>query len=107
MSICVILLYCIQRREGDVFLATKETLTNLKKNVESYIGQKVILKTNKGRKRVFVKEGVLEEVYPNIFVVRIDRGLNSERKVSYSYSDILTETVEITLCSDASKIQAS
>ncbi|WP_432662518.1 Veg family protein [Wukongibacter baidiensis] len=88
-------------------MATKETLTNLKKNVESYIGQKVILKTNKGRKRVFVKEGVLEEVYQNIFIVRIDRGLNSERKVSYSYSDILTETVEITLCSDASKIQAS
>tara|TARA_B100000965_G_C19063512_1_gene528922 strand:+ start:152 stop:463 length:312 start_codon:yes stop_codon:yes gene_type:complete len=103
----MIILYCIHRKEGDVFLATKETLTKLKKNVESYIGQKVILKTNKGRKRVFVKEGVLEEVYPNIFVVRIDRGLNSERKVSYSYSDILTETVEITLCNDDSKIQAS
>jgi uncharacterized protein Veg len=88
-------------------LATKETLAKLKKNVENYIGQKVILKTNKGRKRVFVKEGVLEEVYANIFVVRIDRGLNSERKVSYSYSDILTETVEITLCSNDSKIQAS
>ncbi|SHJ58362.1 Veg family protein [Paramaledivibacter caminithermalis] len=88
-------------------MATKETLAELKKNVESYIGQKVILKTNKGRKRVFVKEGVLEEVYPNIFVVRIDRGLNSERKVSYSYSDILTETVEITLCGNQLKIQAS
>ncbi|MCT4566183.1 MAG: Veg family protein [Maledivibacter sp.] len=88
-------------------MATKETLAKLKKNVENYIGQKVILKTNKGRKRVFVKEGVLEEVYANIFVVRIDRGLNSERKVSYSYSDILTETVEITLCSNDSKIQAS
>lgn len=88
-------------------MATKETLTKLKRNVENYIGQKVVLKTNKGRKRVFVKEGVLEEVYPSIFVVRIDRGLISERKVSYSYSDILTETVEITLCCNDSKIQAS
>jgi uncharacterized protein Veg len=88
-------------------LATRETLIELRKNVENCLGQKVILKTNKGRKRIFVKEGVLEEVYPSIFVVRIDRGLSSERKVSYSYSDILTETVEITLCSNDRKIQAS
>lgn len=88
-------------------MATKETLSQLKKNVENCLGQKVVLKTNKGRKRVFVKEGVLEEVYPSIFVVRIDGGKNSERKVSYSYSDILTETVEITLCSNDTKIHAS
>ncbi|MDK2917780.1 MAG: hypothetical protein PWQ37_513 [Candidatus Petromonas sp.] len=88
-------------------MATRETLIELRKNVENCLGQKVILKTNKGRKRIFVKEGVLEEVYPSIFVVRIDRGLSSERKVSYSYSDILTETVEITLCSNDRKIQAS
>jgi len=90
-----------------IFLATRDTLTELRKSVESCLGQKVVLKTNKGRKRVFVKEGVLEEVYPSIFVVRIDRGLNSERRVSYSYSDILTETVEITLCDTDTKIQAS
>ncbi len=88
-------------------MATKETLTELRRNVESCIGQKVILKANKGRKKVLIKEGVLEEVYPNIFVIRIDSGLNSERKVSYSYSDILTETVEITLCDTERKIQAS
>ncbi len=88
-------------------MATRETLTDLRRNVESCLGQNVVLKTNKGRKRVFVKEGVLEEVYPSIFVVRIDRGLTSERRVSYSYSDILTETVEITLCDTDTKIQAS
>ncbi len=100
-------LYCIQLKDGDVFLATRETLTQLRKNVESCIGQKVILKANKGRKKVLIKEGVLEEVYPSIFVIRIDSGLNSERKVSYSYSDILTETVEITLFGTEIKIQAS
>lgn len=88
-------------------MATKETLTQLRRRVEDCLGQKVLLKTNKGRKKVFVKEGILEEVYPSIFVVRIDRGLSSERKVSYSYSDILTETVEITLCNEDRKIQAS
>jgi uncharacterized protein Veg len=78
-------------------LATKETLSIIKKNVQDCIGEKVILKTNKGRKKVLVKEGVLEEVYSNIFIVRINNGLESERTVSYSYSDVLTETVEIKL----------
>lgn len=76
-------------------MATKETLQEIRRSVKTCIGQKVILKTNKGRKKVQVREGVLEEVYPNVFIVRIDGGLMSERMVSYSYSDILTETVEI------------
>jgi len=78
-------------------LATKETLSIIKRNVQDCIGEKVVLKTNKGRKKVLVKEGVLEEVYSNIFIVRINNGLDSERTVSYSYSDVLTETVEIKL----------
>ncbi len=78
-------------------MATKETLSIIKRNVRDCIGEKVILKTNKGRKKVLVKEGVLEEVYSNIFIVRINNGLESERTVSYSYSDVLTETVEIKL----------
>jgi len=88
-------------------LATRETLTEIRNNVKDCIGKKVILRTNKGRKKVHVKEGVLEEVYPSVFIVRIDDGLVSERKVSYSYSDILTETVEITLSSTSEKIQVS
>lgn len=78
-------------------MATKETLSRIKQSVQACIGEKVVLKTNKGRKKVLVKEGVLEEVYSNIFVVRINNGLESERTVSYSYSDVLTETVEIKL----------
>jgi len=76
-------------------LATKETLQEIRRNVENCVGQKVVLKTNKGRKKVQVREGVLEEVYPSVFTVRIDEGLLSERMLSFSYSDILTETVEI------------
>lgn len=78
-------------------MATKETLSQIKRSVQECIGEKVVLKTNKGRKKVLVKEGVLEEVYSSIFVVRINNGLDSERTVSYSYSDVLTETVEIKL----------
>lgn len=80
-----------------IYLATRETLTVIKKNVENCLGQKVSLRTNKGKRKVNVREGVIEDAFPSVFTVRIEDGLNSARTVSYSYSDILTETVEVTL----------
>lgn len=87
--------------------ANSNTLAEIRKSVENFVGEKVRLKANKGRKKVSVKEGILEKTYPNIFVVCIDGGYNTVRRVSYSYSDILTETVEITVCNNEKRIQVS
>lgn len=88
-------------------MANKNTLAEIRKSVESCVGEKVRLKANKGRKKVSVKEGILEKTYPNIFVVCVDGGFDSVRRVSYSYSDILTETVELTVCDNEKRIQVS
>ncbi|HHY13932.1 MAG TPA: Veg protein [Thermoanaerobacterales bacterium] len=72
-------------------------LLRIKKDIESNVGQRVRLKSNRGRRRIVEREGILEKTYPNIFVVRIDEDTDTERKVSYSYTDILTETVEVTI----------
>lgn len=85
----------------------RNSLDKIKQNVESCVGKKVRLKANKGRKKTTIREGILEDAYPNIFVVKIDGGYNSSRRVSYSYSDILTETVEVTICNEDRKIQIS
>ena len=82
-------------KEGDG-LADRNTLNEIRKSIEGFVGQQVTLKANKGRKRIMIREGILENTYPSIFVVRIDGDYNSVRRVSYSYSDILTETVEVT-----------
>jgi uncharacterized protein Veg len=39
-------------------------------------------------------EGILERTYPNVFVVYLDKQ-NAVRRVSYTYADVLTETVEL------------
>lgn len=84
-----------------VTLLEKNDLAKIRKDVEGSIGKKVILKANKGRKRTTTREGILEEAYPSLFVVRICNQFDSVRRVSYTYSDILTETVEVTICDDA------
>jgi len=47
------------------------------------------------------KIGVLENTYPSIFVVRIDEP-NYNQRLSFSYADVLTETVELALLKDGS-----
>ncbi len=89
-------------------LEGKNQLQEIRKNIEGYVGQKIVLKANKGRKKTTVREGILENTYPSIFIVRIDGKFDdSVRRVSYSYSDILTETVEITVCTDNKRIKVS
>lgn len=83
-----------------------DSLTRIRKDLEGCIGRNVILRANKGRKRIVVREGVLESVYPNLFVVKISNEYDSIRRVSYTYSDVLTSTVEVTICEEDEKEQA-
>jgi len=54
------------------------------------------LKANGGRRKTIQRIGVLEETYPSVFIVKLDQETNAYERVSYSYTDVLTETVQIT-----------
>ncbi len=88
-------------------MATRQTLDDIKRNVEDCLGKKVILRTNKGKRKSKVREGVIEDVFPSVFIVRVDEGNHSKRTISFSYSDILTETVEVTICGTTDRIMIS
>ena len=70
----------------------KSDITNLKSDIGDIIGQKVIVKGSLGRSKSFEKEATIEKAYPNIFVVKYEE---NERNVTYSYTDVLTRTVEV------------
>ena len=67
-------------------------ITSLKTDIDEKVGQKLIVKGSLGRSKSFVKEATIEKTYPNLFVIRFDE---SNRNVSYSYTDILTRTIEV------------
>lgn len=67
-------------------------ITNLKTDILGKIGQKVIVKGSLGRSKIFEKQATIEKAYPNIFVVKYD---DNDRNVTYSYTDVLTRTVEV------------
>ncbi len=80
----------------------RDDIFQVKREIDHHVGSKVRIRANKGRKKIVVKEGVIQSTYPSIFVVKIqDDGHNTQRVVSYSYTDVLTHTVELSLCQDA------
>ncbi|MEE0865775.1 MAG: Veg family protein [Clostridia bacterium] len=70
----------------------RSDITNLKTDILEKVGQKIIVKGSLGRSKAFEKEATIEKAYPNIFVVKFEE---NERNVTYSYTDILTRTVEV------------
>lgn len=70
----------------------KTDISNLKTDILEKVGQKIIVKGSLGRSRTFEKEATIEKAYPNIFVVKYEE---NNRNVTYSYTDVLTRTVEV------------
>jgi uncharacterized protein Veg len=74
-------------------------IAGVKKAVDANRGRRVRVRANKGRHKYAVAEGVICESYPNIFTIRLNaEGNLAERLVSYSYTDLLTNDVQIVLC---------
>lgn len=83
----------------------KNTLKSIKRSLDCHIGERILLRANGGRRKTVERSGVLEETYPSVFIVRLDEDKHSFERVSYSYADILTESVELTVCRSEENIR--
>lgn len=78
----------------------KNDLSKVESDIKNFcIGQRVRLTTNKGKKKVLTKEGVIESASSNLFTVKFEDEQSSSR-TSYNYIDVLTNAVEVIRCSD-------
>ncbi|MCL6614269.1 MAG: Veg family protein [Firmicutes bacterium] len=75
-------------------MAEVNALARIREDLKELVGKPVRLRANRGRKRVLEVDGILEQTYPNVFVVRwCER--QTERRTSYNYADLLTKEVEL------------
>ncbi len=82
-------------------MVNNNQLERIKAGIKKNIGNRVKLTLKNGRKTSTIKKGVIESIYPSIFIVKLDPGSErekAERRVSYSYTDILTKNIELVLC---------
>lgn len=75
-------------------MVKRQSLGEIKEWIGRYIGQQVSLVTDRGKRKMKTRNGVVTNVFRNVFTVEIEEGFNSKRTVSFSYTDVLTENVE-------------
>lgn len=75
------------------------TVGKVRQAVSKHVGSRVLVKSNLGRHRYDITEGVITETYPSIFLVQVT---NEEedivQTISYSYTDVITKDVQLKLC---------
>ncbi|WP_127848440.1 Veg family protein [Lacticaseibacillus hulanensis] len=80
------------------------TLASIKHKLDDKIGEKIMVVAQAGRKKVTRRRGVLRETFPAIFVVDLDQEENAFERVSYSYADLLTKSIEVEFDDDAAQV---
>ncbi|MBI5231208.1 MAG: Veg family protein [Coriobacteriales bacterium] len=72
-----------------------EVVGRIRSDLEELTGTKMRLKANMGRSKIIEREGILEQTHPSLFVVKVQEKRERTARVSYSYVDVLTGTVEL------------
>ena len=80
-------------------MSTNKNAARVQAALSRYVGSDVRLKANSGRRRIVECSGVLEGTYSNLFVVRVEEK-SVERKMSFSYADLLTGNVVLSIHKD-------
>lgn len=66
-------------------------ISEIRSKLNDYIGEEVTIKYNLGRNKYEKYTVIIKEIYDSVFLVE----LKSNEKKSFSYSDIITNTIKI------------
>lgn len=77
-------------------------MDSVKEKIASLRGKSIKMVVHRGRKRYSRFTGVLENIYPSVFTVRIDNPKAMDI-MTYAYADILCGDVKIALMDAAAK----
>ena len=71
-------------------------IQKVKFSLDRNIGNRVKISANRGRHKIDEAEGVISETYPSIFLIEVfNKADDTTQKISFSYTDVLTRTVEV------------
>lgn len=73
-------------------MVSKDSLLKVKEEVETFIGQEILIKANIGRNKCICRKGMIDSTYPNLFVFK---DIETSNKLSYSYADLVTNNLQL------------
>ena len=84
----------------------QKDLNRVRASVLQQCGSKVKIQLDRGRNKVDIQEGVIQNAYPSVFTILIDdeRDENPPQLLSFSYTDIITRDIRMKLCKKSIKL---
>lgn len=79
-----------------------QVLQDIKDALDTHIGDKITVIAQAGRKKTIERTGTLVETYNSLFVLELDEAEDTFDRVSYSYTDILTNHIQVEYLENAS-----
>ena len=74
-------------------------ISKVRASVHLQCGNRVKIQLDRGRNKVDVQEGVIQEAYPSVFTILVDDEQdNAPQLLSFSYTDIITKDIRMKLC---------
>jgi len=70
-------------------------LAEIKQQLDDHIGKSVTLITHESRHRTVEHEAVVRETFRSVFVLDLKQEGNEFDRASFSYTDILTDNIEV------------
>lgn len=83
----------------------KKGIEIIRRNIQTCKGEKVRLTSKRGRKKTIIHEGIIKEAYDNVFVLDCEVTGETNRKITFSYTDIMTRTVDFILYKNDQKLR--
>ena len=79
----------------------REAFNQVRESVASHCGSRVVIQLDKGRNKIDVQEGVIQEAYPSVFTILIDdTDKCPSQLLSFNYTDIITKEIRMKLVLD-------
>lgn len=74
------------------------SIDTIREKINELVGKNIHMEVCRGRKQIKKYNGVVENTFPSVFVVRLTDNGHVVNSLSYSYSDVL--------CGDVTIVQA-
>ena len=79
----------------------EQTIINkVRSSIRQQCGSRVMIQLDRGRNKIDIQEGVIQQAYPSVFTVLVDdeREANPPQLLSFSYTDVITKDIRLKLC---------
>ena len=74
-------------------------IDKVRASVKQQCGSRVVIQLDRGRNKVDIQEGTIQEAYPSVFTILVDDTEDRPAQLlSFSYTYIITKEIRMKLC---------